>query len=167
MDPGSRSGPSAGARVPLLQGRCAKGAAPVWVHVPAASRFTALLALGSALEARFDPLRGTASADAKCANAETAAKLVAAWEEWRSARRCDPDGRIEAELETTWGDLADHAPGCTEDWQTRLTWRRIVQAVRVDARGAEVTWSLDLAPFALLDLVRLLGAPPSTFLERG
>ena len=49
----------------------------------------------------------------------------------------------------------------------RLFWRRCVQAVRAKQDGPVVDFSLDLAGYSLVDLVRLLGDSPLLFLTDG
>lgn len=69
--------------------------------------------------------------------------------------------------EVTWGDVASLPPGAAEDRQMRLFWRRCVQAVRAKQDGPVVDFSLDLAGYSLVDLVRLLGDSPLLFLTDG
>jgi hypothetical protein len=155
-----------GSRVPLLHDRAAPSAAPIWLHIPPTSRFTAPFA-GCAIDARFDPARATATANAACPDAGKAMKLLAAWEAWRDVRRCDANAKIADDDEMTWGELAEVPAGYREESRWRLTWRRLVQATRVERREATLTWSLELPSLPLVAYVFLLAAPPTVLIEKG
>jgi hypothetical protein len=170
---------STGARMTVLHDRAAADAPPLWVHVPATSRLTATFAAGTTFDVRVDPQRGRATARATCADRAAAQALLTAWRTWQAARECDPATPIPAPEPkerdapepygggVTWGELATLPPGCREDDRSRLVWRQLVQAVRAEIGADEIAWTLDLARFELLDLVRLLGESPVAWIEHG
>ena len=157
-----------GALVPALRDRADAGAAPVWLFVPATSRLAAAAGgAGTALDVRFDPASGTASATATTPDEKAAATLLANWRAWQESRRCDPDAKIDRDTVHTWRDAAEAPPGFGEHYRMRLVWRRCIQAVHAERDDSTVRWSLDLAPFALDDLVGLLGESPAVMLRDG
>jgi hypothetical protein len=161
FDPGRR-----GANVPTLRDRADAGAAPVWAFVPPASRLAQNAgAAGTTLDVQLDPTKGSVTAIATCADAAAVAKLLASWRSWQDDRRCEPQTKIAADNTNTWADIAALPPGCGEDWRSRLVWRRLLQTVRAEAREATLRWTLDLTPFPLVDLVRMLGESPATILR--
>ncbi len=163
FDPGRRGG-----HVPMQHDRI--GDAPVWAFMPATSRFAAKLgAPQQTLDARFDPWTGRGSAILTCADDAAAAKLLASWLAWQAQRSCDDEQKVGAREDnpTTWGDVAGLPLGCGEPEVMRLAWRRCVQAVRAQRDGAAVRWTLDVSPFPLVDLARLLGCSPAALIEGG
>lgn len=116
------------------------------------------------MDAHLQLAPGSLQATATCADAEVATRLLKAWRDWQDARRCDPDAKPTSQP-WTWGQIAAAPPGRLEDLRSRLVWRRCVQAVRVKQAGASVQWTLDLAKYPLVDLVRLFCASPILILS--
>ena len=101
-------------------------------------------------------------AEARCADAASAKVVQRRWEEWREARRCDPEGLAFGGegWKVTWKEIAEQPPGIREPYPTALVWRRCVQGTHVTVDGERVLWNCYLAPFSLEELVRLLAVPP-------
>ncbi|MEO6598095.1 MAG: hypothetical protein ABIP94_25400 [Planctomycetota bacterium] len=157
---------SRGAKLATLHDRAAPGQPPAWLLVPAKSRLGALLdAVGCSLDVRLQLSPRTLTATAVCAAPDAAQGLLASWQAWQQARRCDPNDKPSGEEHITWRDIAEAPIGCLENQVTRLAWRRCVQAVRATGEDARVTWLLDLAPFSLVDLVRLFRCSPVVILR--
>lgn len=154
-----------GARLAELHGRAAANEAPAWLLLPATSRLGSELgAAGCALDVRLQLSPRTLTATALCPDAATAERLAAKWREWQARYTCAPTDKVPGE-DVTWASAAEQPPGAAEDRRTRLVWRRCVQAAQVSSTAATVRWSLDLAPFALVDLVRFLGSSPMDILR--
>lgn len=139
-----------------LHGRAATGEPPVWMWFPESSRIAAFLGhIGG--PARVDltmaPLAVSAMVD--CHDAAGAKQLEARWLDWQRRYRCEGE---------SW-QFEDLPPGTREFDRDRLVLRRCIQAARCTQFEHRLTWTLDLAQFSRLDLVRLLTASPSELLS--
>lgn len=158
---------SRGAMLPTLHDRADHGKPPVWLHVPKTSAYLAESEVaGSSVDANLQVSPGTLHATANCASAEAATTLQKAWREWQNARRCDPETKPPGG-QWTWREIADAPPGLQEGLQSRLVWRRCVQAVEARQDGASLSWTLDLSTFPLVGLVRVLCDSPTRLLKDG
>jgi hypothetical protein len=158
---------SRGAMLPTLHDRADHGKPPAWLHAPVAGKLLDAPAMqGASFDAHFQLAPRGLHATSTCANAEAATTLLKAWQEWQNTRRCDPETKPPGG-QWTWREIAEAPPGLQEGLQTRLAWRRCVQAVDARQDGASVSWTLDLSTFPLVDLVRLLCDSPTRLLKGG